>query len=188
MKNDFNLFAVYKSENSKYGIGAFKHHIIIIVLLIIAILLSTAAINFVTIMTKNKTNTIIEELNSEKFNTVKQDFDAAKNAYDNVVQYNRILEDSQKTFDDSRFITDELINKITSCIPSDTTISNFKVISTDALIACSSINSDSVDIACQALKQTGLFSIVKYSSITWNSERARYEYTINCTFAEVVKK
>jgi len=187
MKNDFNLFAVYKSENYKYGIGGFKKHIIILVFLIIAILLATVAINFVTLLTKNQTNSIIEELNSEKFATAKQDFDVAKKAYDSLDQYNSVLENSQNAFDDSRFITDDLLNKISSCITADTTINNFKIISTDVLISCTSVNSSSADVVCQALDQTGLFSTAKYTSITYNSGKSCYEYTINCTFAEVVK-
>lgn len=187
MRNDFNLFAVYKSENSKNGISGFKNYIIILVLLIIAILAATGGIKFLTIMTNNQTNSIIDELNSEKYATAKQDFDAAKKSYDSINQYDTILKDSQSTFNDSRFITDDLLNKITSCITQDTTVNDFKIISTDVLLSCTSNNSKSVDIICQALNNTGLFSTVSYSSVTYNTEKSYFEFTINCTFAEVAK-
>ena len=187
IKNDLNLFAVYKRSSSKSN-GGQKGVIIIICSFAFIIVAAFCGIQFYIY----ELNAQIRNLQSELAvpavvqNQTKLLNEVNKNQL--MTEYDTALTMAKKNFDVSRFIDGDLLGEITSSMPADVTINNITITQLSITMSCTCTNKLAPAIFTQSLDNKNDFVSITYDGISLDTTKNNYSFNLKCDFKEVTPK
>ena len=185
IKKDLNLFAVYKNGSAKSNSS--KGLVVTLVSFVLVIAVAFGGILLLNIARQNQIKQIESKLSDPKVTEAQNKLTKEANKNQFLISYNSTLTIAKKNFDASRFIDDDLINKISSSMPDSVKAQTIVISPQNVSLTCTCTDQLAPAVFVQALNKKDLFSSISYTGITYEKDKNSYSFTMSCIFKENTK-